>query len=74
MSPGITYTSTVTLRGITLTRNFEVEHLDIGQFDALVLDKQGAEYKILVGATKLLANFKSRLRFLQRVLSNWPTV
>jgi hypothetical protein len=38
MSPGITYTSTVTLKGITLTRIFEVEHLDIGQFDALVLD------------------------------------
>jgi FkbM family methyltransferase len=58
MWPGITYTSTVTLKGITLTRIFEVEHLDIGQFDALVLDTQGSEYNILMGATELLANFE----------------
>jgi hypothetical protein len=58
MWPGITYTSTVTLRGVTLTRICEIEHLDISQFDALVLDTQGSEYKILMGATKLLANFK----------------
>ena len=58
MWPRITYTSTVTLRGITLTRICEVEHLDTRQFDALVLDTQGPEYKILTGATKLLANFK----------------
>ena len=58
MWPGITYTSTVTLKGVTLTRICEVEHLDTRQFDALVLDTQGPEYKILTGATKLLANFK----------------
>jgi FkbM family methyltransferase len=58
MWPDITYTNTVKVTGFTLRRILELEHLDLGGFDALVLDTQGSEHKILLGATDLLANFK----------------
>jgi FkbM family methyltransferase len=58
MWPQIAYTSTVTLTGVTLKRVLEVEHIDIRHFDALVLDTQGSEHRILSGATELLANFR----------------
>jgi FkbM family methyltransferase len=58
MWPKIAYTSTITLTGVTLSAILEAEQVDIRQFDALVLDTQGSEHKILTGAANLLANFK----------------
>lgn len=58
MWPEITYTSTVTLTGVTLKTILAREHVDVRQFDALVLDTQGSEYRILLGSADLLSNFK----------------
>jgi FkbM family methyltransferase len=58
MWPEISYTSTIALTGVTLGTILETEHIDIKEFDALVLDTQGCEQRILAGAGSLLANFK----------------
>jgi FkbM family methyltransferase len=57
MWPDLTYERTVKLRGFTLKRILEEERLDIRDFDALVLDTQGSEHKILLGASDLLRKF-----------------
>jgi FkbM family methyltransferase len=58
MWPEVIYTSAMTLTGVTLKKLLERELIDIRKFDALVLDTQGSEYKILMGAKDLLKNFK----------------
>jgi len=58
MWPEITYTNTITIQGITLGTLLETENIDIRRYDVLVLDTQGSEHNILVGAGNLLANFK----------------
>jgi len=58
MWPEIGYTGVITLTGFTLKTVFEQEHIDIREFDALVLDTQGSEYTILLGAKDILRNFK----------------
>jgi FkbM family methyltransferase len=58
MYPRIAYEDAITLKGATLPSVLAAEHLDILRFDALVLDTQGSELKILKGAANLLSNFK----------------
>jgi FkbM family methyltransferase len=58
MYPEIAYTGAITLRGATLNSILETERIDVRNFDAMVLDTQGSELKILQGAVSLLRNFK----------------
>ncbi len=58
MWPEVSYTSTLTLPGVTLKTVLATEHINAQQFDALVLDTQGSEYRILSGSAELLPNFK----------------
>jgi hypothetical protein len=58
MFPHIAYKGSVTLRGTTLNSIFSAEQVDIRRYDAMVLDTQGSELKILRGAAELLPNFK----------------
>ena len=57
MWPEISYTGSITLKGITLGKLLAAERVDIHQFDALVLDTQGSELGILAAARNLLPNF-----------------
>jgi FkbM family methyltransferase len=56
--PDVKYTHTITVKGTTLGSLLAREHIDARGFDALVLDTQGSELKILKGAEGLLSNFK----------------
>lgn len=58
MYPQISYKGSMTLRGATLNSILSKERLDIRQYDAMVLDTQGSELRILKGAANLLSNFK----------------
>ena len=58
MWPDVTYTSTITMKGITLGGVLRRERIDLGKFDALVLDTQGSELKVLGGSAHLLPNFR----------------
>ncbi len=58
MWPEVSYTSTLTLPGFTLRTVLATEHINAKLFDALVLDTQGSEYRILSGSAELLSNFK----------------
>lgn len=58
MYPQIAYGDAIALKGTTLPSMLAAEQLDILRFDALVLDTQGSELKILNGAASLLPNFK----------------
>lgn len=58
MWPQVAVATTVKLMGVTLKRILGLEHVNLGEFDALVLDTQGSEHKILLGASDLLLNFK----------------
>jgi FkbM family methyltransferase len=58
MYPHIAYKDTITLSSATLISILDAERIDIRQFDAMVLDTQGSELKILRGAASLLSNFK----------------
>ncbi len=58
MYPHIAYKGTITIMGTTLNSILAAERIDVQQFDAMVLDTQGSELKILQGAANLLSNFK----------------
>jgi FkbM family methyltransferase len=58
MWPDVKYTHTITARGITLGSLLTREDIDVRKFDALILDTQGSELKILKGAASLLPNFR----------------
>jgi len=58
MYPHIAYKGSVILRGTTLNSILSAEQVDIRRYDAMVLDTQGSELKILRGAAELLPNFK----------------
>jgi FkbM family methyltransferase len=58
MWPDVKYTRSITLKGITLGTLLKQERIDLSRFDALILDTQGSEMKILRGAAEVLPNFK----------------
>jgi FkbM family methyltransferase len=57
MFPHIAYSGAITVTGVTLSSILSAEKVDIRAYDAMVLDTQGSELKILQGATSLLSNF-----------------
>lgn len=58
MWPDVKYTHTITAKCITLGSLLARERIDVRRFDALILDTQGSELKILKGAASLLPNFR----------------
>jgi 2-O-methyltransferase len=58
MYPEIAYTGAITLRGTTLSSILNAEQIDIRRFDAMVLDTQGSELRILQGAASILSGFR----------------
>src|ERR1700758_4806509 len=50
MWPDVKYTHTITTKGTTLGSLLAREHIDVRRFDALILDTQGSELRILKGA------------------------
>jgi hypothetical protein len=52
----VKYTHTITTKGTTL--GLGREHVDVRRFDALILDTQGSELRILRGAANLLPNIR----------------
>jgi FkbM family methyltransferase len=57
--PDVVYQQTITLPTITLPSLLDREGVDVALFDALVLDTQGAELKVLRGAESILRHFAS---------------
>ena len=57
MYPYIAYKGSMSLESMTLSSILSTENVDVGKFDALVLDTQGSELKILTGAVPLLPKF-----------------
>jgi FkbM family methyltransferase len=58
MWPDIRYTGTIPLKSITLESFIRQEQIPLHRFDALVLDTQGSELKILKGGVGFLPNFR----------------
>lgn len=58
MWPEVEFIDSLTLTAHTLPCVFAMEHLDISNYDVLVLDTQGSEYNILKGAASLLPHFR----------------
>lgn len=56
--PEVNYVDSVRLNSITFSTLVETEHIDLGRYDSLVLDTQGAELLVLKGARDLLRNFR----------------
>lgn len=59
--PDVHYVDQLHLKSITLPTLIERENIDVSQYDALLLDAQGAEFPILKGAKPIL----NRFRFIQ---------
>jgi len=51
-------TETIFVQGITLNTFFKRNDIDAARYQALVLDTQGTELKVLYGATDLLPHIK----------------
>lgn len=56
--PDIEYADYRSLKSKTLKSIVEIEGIDLSQFDALILDTQGAELKVLEGAEDILKHFR----------------
>ena len=56
--PEVNYVDSVRLKSITFSTLVEVEHIDLGRYDSLVMDTQGAELLVLKGAGCLLGRFR----------------
>lgn len=56
--PDVGYDRTITLRSTTLTSLVKKEQINIGKYDALIMDTQGVELSILKGALPILSAFK----------------
>lgn len=56
--PEVDYTRTISLASITLATLIENEHLDISQYQALVMDTQGSELLVLQGGLPILKSFR----------------
>lgn len=55
--PDIEFKDTITLNGVTLPTVLARNKINIQDYDALLLDTQGAELLILQGASKILSHF-----------------
>lgn len=58
MWPEVAYTESINLRGLTLTTALKEAQISPDAYDALVLDTQGTELRILHGAQDLLPMFR----------------
>lgn len=56
--PDVTFTTTLALRSVTLPSLLQRERIDIGGYDALVMDTQGSELLILKGAASILPDLR----------------
>lgn len=56
--PEVTYARSVSMKSVTLPAALSQERIDLSNYDTLVLDTQGSEYTILVGAAEILPNFR----------------
>lgn len=56
--PDVTFTTTISLKSITLTSLFQKERIDHSEYQALIIDTQGAELLVLEGSVPILENFK----------------
>ena len=56
--PDVKYVDSIVMKGITLPTLLQTENLQVQDYQALVLDVQGAEHLILKGAESLLRKFK----------------
>jgi len=56
--PEVAYNKTITLQSVTLTSLFETERIRADDYDALIMDTQGAEMLVLKGAEAILNGFK----------------
>jgi FkbM family methyltransferase len=56
--PDVTFTRSIKLKSTTLASLLAKEHIDLAQYDALVMDTQGSELLVLKGAESVLRNFK----------------
>jgi FkbM family methyltransferase len=56
--PGVDYEKSVKLRSTTLDSLIEKEQIDIGKYDALIMDTQGSELLVLKGAVSALRAFR----------------
>ena len=56
--PDIKFTNTIELTSTTLARLLEESHHSTAEFDALVMDVQGAELLVLMGAGELLNHLR----------------
>lgn len=57
MWPQISYERAIKMKGARLDSIVRREQIDLGQFGALLLDTQGSELKVLIGAETLLPHF-----------------
>lgn len=58
MWPNVKYVGSMALKSITLTTMLGREGVDVGKYQALVLDTQGAELRVLRGAEEIVRNFR----------------
>jgi FkbM family methyltransferase len=56
--PDVQYVDTIKLSGTTLKTMVERESIDLGDYQALIMDTQGSELMVLKGAGPLLHKFK----------------
>jgi FkbM family methyltransferase len=56
--PEVSYEKTIRVRGLTLPSLLKKHSINLGEFDALVLDTQGSERLILQGAISILNMFR----------------
>jgi FkbM family methyltransferase len=56
--PTVSFQGEIRLKGLTLLSFVQKEGVDMGQYDALVLDTQGSELLVLKGASPLLPHFR----------------
>jgi FkbM family methyltransferase len=56
--PEVTFTEAIPLKSITLSSLVKRERVDLGRYDALVMDTQGSELLVLKGAADILGSFK----------------
>jgi 2-O-methyltransferase len=56
--PDVAFTGSIELEAVTLPSFIHEEHLDLNNFDVLVLDTQGAELLILQGSAEILPRFR----------------
>jgi FkbM family methyltransferase len=58
MWPEVAYTASIRIPGVTLGTALREQSVPPSEYDALVLDTQGTEYRILEGASALLPLFR----------------